>query len=108
MEHYIGNPINIVRKQAGKLIFFGGLSVIGFGVDQYDDNSFTTGSVVNGERGENIETSGAGNFALGGSGRLLVRGFVLEMPSYEKWETESGLLLTILRKRFGPLLQFNH
>jgi hypothetical protein len=36
MEHYIGNPISIVRKQAGKLVLFGGMSAIGFGADQYD------------------------------------------------------------------------
>ena len=36
MEHYIINLISIIRKQAGKLVFFSELSVIGFSADQYD------------------------------------------------------------------------
>ena len=43
MEHYIGNPISIVRKQAGKLVFFGGMSVIGFSADQYDRSACREG-----------------------------------------------------------------
>ena len=36
MEHYIGNPISIIQKHAGKLVFFGGMTALGFGADQYD------------------------------------------------------------------------
>jgi hypothetical protein len=36
MEHYIGNPLGIIRKQAGKLVFYGGMTGIGFSADQYD------------------------------------------------------------------------
>ena len=36
MEHYIGNPLGIIRKQAGKLVFYGGMTGLGFGADQYD------------------------------------------------------------------------